>query len=319
MQITPSNLQFIFFQADMRFQSSYLQTVSYADKVSSEMPSSARETHYGWLGRIPKMRQWLSERVINDLAAREYTLKNVPYEDTVRISKFDIEDDQLGVFNQGVEMLGLAAKQWRDDMLTQVIVAATGSTQLCYDGQPFFSGSHPQNPDVPGGTTFSNRFDGTTTGALALNATNYASVRSTMMSYTGEDGLPLGIIPTHLMVPPSLGVTARTILNAETIAVPVNSGSGVSPGGAAQQTNVLKGTADVIENPFLTNQNAWYVLCCAFPVRPFVIQIRQAPKFTYLVNPNDPNVFNTHDFVYGVDARGAAGVTLPFLAIMASS
>jgi phage major head subunit gpT-like protein len=45
-----------------------------------------------------------------------------------------------------------------------------------------------------------------------LNAANYAAARAAMMSYKSEDGVPLGIIPTHLVYGPSLESAARSLI-----------------------------------------------------------------------------------------------------------
>ena len=50
-----------------------------------------------------------------------------------------------------------------------------------------------------------------------LNATNYAAVRAAMMSHTNAEGVPLGIKPNLLIVPPALEARAREILHAQFI------------------------------------------------------------------------------------------------------
>ena len=46
-----------------------------------------------------------------------------------------------------------------------------------------------------------------------LNATNYAAARAAMMAFKKDDGVtPLGIVPTHLVYPPSLESAARILL-----------------------------------------------------------------------------------------------------------
>ncbi|MEW5722884.1 MAG: Mu-like prophage major head subunit gpT family protein [Thermodesulfobacteriota bacterium] len=45
-----------------------------------------------------------------------------------------------------------------------------------------------------------------------LNATYYAAARTAMMSFKNDNGEPLGIMPTHLVVPPSLESAGRTLL-----------------------------------------------------------------------------------------------------------
>ncbi len=48
-----------------------------------------------------------------------------------------------------------------------------------------------------------------------LDATAYAAARAAMMSFTNDEGTPLGIKATHLVVPPTLESAGRTVLEAE--------------------------------------------------------------------------------------------------------
>jgi phage major head subunit gpT-like protein len=144
--------------------------------------------------------------------------------------------------------------------------------------------------------------------ATPLTAANYSTVRSAMMSFKGRDGSPLGIMPNLLMVPPQLEAVSRQILNADFIAAAVG-------GNAAQaQTNVFKGSANLLVNPYLTNATAWYLMDASRAIRPFVWQLRQAPTFTWKNRPEDDNVFMRDELLYGVTARGNAGFGLWFLA-----
>lgn len=47
-----------------------------------------------------------------------------------------------------------------------------------------------------------------------LNATNFALARAAMMNMRRQSGKPIGIMPTHLVVPPSLDGEARQLLKA---------------------------------------------------------------------------------------------------------
>ena len=69
-----------------------------------------------------------------------------------------------------------------------------------------------------------------------LDATNYAAARAAMMSFTGDGGRPLNVNPTLLVVPPSLEMTARQLLNAEMI---------------GSTTNVYRNTAELLVTPWL--------------------------------------------------------------------
>lgn len=70
-----------------------------------------------------------------------------------------------------------------------------------------------------------------------LDTAHYKLARETMQGMKGDHGRPLGIRPTHLLVPPSLEGQALEILNAER--------------NAAGATNVYRNTAQLIVCPWL--------------------------------------------------------------------
>lgn len=70
-----------------------------------------------------------------------------------------------------------------------------------------------------------------------LTSDNYAAAREAMLAFKGDEGRPMGIMPTHLVVPPGLEEEAREIIIAERLA-----------NGA---TNVWRGTAEVVVSPWL--------------------------------------------------------------------
>jgi phage major head subunit gpT-like protein len=74
-----------------------------------------------------------------------------------------------------------------------------------------------------------------------LNADNYEAARSAMSKMRGDNGKPLGIRPTHLLVPVELEGAAMRLLNSEL----VNTGSGA-------ESNPWKGTATPIVSPWLS-------------------------------------------------------------------
>ena len=48
-----------------------------------------------------------------------------------------------------------------------------------------------------------------------LDAAAYATARATMMAFKNEQGVPLGILPTHMIVPPTLESAGRMILKMD--------------------------------------------------------------------------------------------------------
>lgn len=302
MEINGPNLDAIWYGFNTLYAQAYARAEPWYPRVSMEVPSSSRQNRYAWLRLIPRLREWIGERTLRSLETADYILDNKTFEDSIVVKKEDIEDNQLGIFAPGIAMLGEQAKRWGDDLISQVI--RSGGTSLCFDGQAYFSASHPTG--APGGGTYQNLWTG-----MPLNAANYATVRATMGTYVGEDGKPLRVTPTHLIVPPQLELTARQILNADMIASAVPLGVNAAGG---FQSNVLKGSAELIVIPELAaDPAAWYLGDLSKPVKPFVFQLRKAPSQSSLTDPNSDHVFFKRQYVYGVDARGAAGYSLPFL------
>jgi phage major head subunit gpT-like protein len=258
-------------------------TPMWGPELAMQVPSSTRTNTYGWMKRLLKMRKWDGPRLIQNLDTHSYLLENDPYELTVGVKKWDILDDQLGVFNPMVQEMGRQGAKWQDQTLKTVL--QSGTTALCFDGQPFFSATHPLDPAGNQNNNFA---------VTPLNATNWATVRATMRSYTGEDGEPLAVNPNLLIVPPQLDDTANTLVTLEY--------------GASGASNVQKGQARVLVVPEFANQpDTWYVADTSSPIKPLVWQLRAAIQFAQLTNVTDDNVFMLAEFLWGLEGRGVGG------------
>lgn len=110
-------------------------------QVAMTVPSAARTENYGWLGQFPRMREWIGDRVIQNLSVHEYALKNQKFESTVSVSREDIEDDRYGVFAPIVTEMGRAAAEHPDELVFSLL--SSGFSTVCYDGKPFFAADHP--------------------------------------------------------------------------------------------------------------------------------------------------------------------------------
>ncbi len=133
-------------------------------KVATEVPSSAREETYAWLGSFPKLREWIGDRQIANLEAHGYTIKNKDWEATVEVDRNDIEDDSIGVYKPLVAELGRSAATHPDEIVFGLL--AQGFNTICYDGQYFFDTDHPV-----GGQSVSNFQGGTGTAWYLLDTT----------------------------------------------------------------------------------------------------------------------------------------------------
>lgn len=267
MLINKSNLGAVFDGFKTAFNAGFEGAESHYAEISMRVPSAAREETYGWLGQFPKMREWIGDRVIKNLTAHSYAIKNKLFEDTIGVPRVDIEDDQYGLLKPLVTEMGRAAAEHPDELIFTLLAA--GFATNCYDGQFFFDTDHPvgdqsvSNIQAGAGTPwflldtskaikpllFQDRIpyqfqsmnkdedenvfmrDEYIYGVRAranvgfglwqlayaskddLTAANYEAARKAMMEMKGEEGRPLGIKPTVLVVPPALEGDAVRLLN----------------------------------------------------------------------------------------------------------
>lgn len=250
------------------------------DKIATKVPSETGEESYKWLGKIPRMREWIGDREIQNLTGSDYTIKNKDFELTIGVDRNDIEDDKIGVYNPVVQDIAQSTATFPDTLVFKLLV--DGFTNKCYDGQPFFSDAHKI-----GKKAVINK------GTKVLTSDSYAEARRTMMSIKDENGESLRIVPDTLVVPPALEDAARKILFADQI---------------DGTTNIYKDTAKLLVVPELAgNDTAWYLLCTSKPLKPIIYQERKAPKFDALIDDKDENVFMRKQYLYGVHSRANAG------------
>jgi len=141
MQINPGNLAAMFDGFNTRFNQAFEGAQSAYERVSTVMPSTGRNENYGWLAQIPGFREWIGPRVLNSLTGGSYTIKNVPFESTISVSRDDIEDDQYGIFGPLFSEMGRRSKQHPDELIFSLI--KNGFVEKGYDGQFFFDTQHP--------------------------------------------------------------------------------------------------------------------------------------------------------------------------------
>ena len=110
-------------------------------RVATAVPSSTREEKYGWLGKVPGMREWVGDRVIENLQVHDYAIKNLTWEQTLGVDRDDIEDDAFGVYSPLFEEMGQATAAHPNQLVFDLLKA--GFATACYDGQNFFDTDHP--------------------------------------------------------------------------------------------------------------------------------------------------------------------------------
>jgi phage major head subunit gpT-like protein len=112
-----------------------------AMQIAMTIPSTTAENVYDWLADNFGIREWVGDRVMQNVGKYDYTLKNKDYEGTVKVKRNSIEDDQYGSYGKLFEQMGDSVTQFPDKLLYSVLKA--GDSTLCFDGQYFFDVDHP--------------------------------------------------------------------------------------------------------------------------------------------------------------------------------
>ncbi|MBI5334737.1 MAG: Mu-like prophage major head subunit gpT family protein [Burkholderiales bacterium] len=105
------------------------------------VPSNTAAEQYAWMASLPGLREWIGDRVLNNIRTYDYTIKNKSWESTLSVKRAHLEDDQVGLYTPMFQMLGQAAAQHPQELVSALMLA--GFSSNCYDGQYFFDTDHP--------------------------------------------------------------------------------------------------------------------------------------------------------------------------------
>ena len=148
MNITAATLDALFktFQTKFTEAQKAAQTrVTPNDLLPEDIALAA--TQHSWLEQLHGIHEWVGERVLNNAKLGKLTVVNRDFENTIKVSRNEIEDDQYGVYAPLVGMMGADAENlWKK----LAIEALLGNGEWA-DGNPFFCSGR-----VLGESTFTN-------------------------------------------------------------------------------------------------------------------------------------------------------------------
>jgi phage major head subunit gpT-like protein len=141
MLINNQNISFLYTGFKTAFQRGLGQAQTMWNSVATEVPSAAADEKYGWLGKLPNVREWIGDREVQNLTMSDYSIKNKSYELTIGVDRDNIADDQYGVYGPLFEEFGRSVAAHPDQLVFSLLKA--GFAANCYDGQYFFDTDHP--------------------------------------------------------------------------------------------------------------------------------------------------------------------------------
>lgn len=141
MLINAANLEALRVGFKASFQRGLGQAAPQWERVATRVNSTHGEEKYGWLGKIPNVREWFGPRAVQNLMQHDYAIKNRDFELTIGVDRNHINDDNLGIYGPMFEEMGMSTGA-HYDLLTFGLLK-DGFATAGYDGQFFFDTDHP--------------------------------------------------------------------------------------------------------------------------------------------------------------------------------
>jgi phage major head subunit gpT-like protein len=255
-------------------------------RLTRLIQSNGRNEEYGIPGASPAMREWLGDRVFNQIRAANFTIENKAWENSLLISKFDLDDDRMGMYDMELEVLAAEASHHPDKLLMQAIVDAEATA--CFDSQYFFDTDHSWG--ASGTQSNDLTYDGSSTVTATEFLAAYHQARKALTGFKRDNGEPYnrpvieGFSNLLVLVPPDLEVVANKGLRASVLGT---------------DDNIVLDRPNIVCSPYLTDATKFYLFDLQGPLMPFVFQARQALRRQ--IKGLDDN--ETKDVKFMCDAR----------------
>lgn len=257
---------------------------------STRVPSTTATENYRWLGTVPNMREWGTGRLAKGLRSESYDVENLKYELTIEVDRDEISDDQTGTINLRVREMARRAALHKDFLIGQLLINGATSGFNSYDGLTFFNVAHVSGDSGNQSNLLTPAATDADNPTVAECKTGIQSAIGTMMDYNDDNGQPSALDMNGLVVVchPLVQWPFREALNSALI---------------SNTDNVLRGVADVVPYPYLTEEEDWFLLKTSEVLKPFIFQDREPIELTSLDTPDTDEGFNREKYLYGVRAR----------------
>jgi len=277
-------------------------------RIALEVTEARHEMSYPWMGQVPQMEEWAGQRIIQQLKMNGFTIKNKRWQEAIGIPWVDFELDTLGLHSARIADLAKAARRHPLLLLASLATNGSAATSLSYDGQPFYTSTHPA--DGASGIQ-SNRISGHLTAAIFANGMQYGTTtqgqildmlrqdyvlaQQALMRMKGDKGTYLRNRGDLITCSTELEPYFKLLFGASDI-------------GAT--TNIFKGECDILALPEMddyTHPLTWALHCTKRSIKPFIWQTAIPISFTPVVDKASFPVFMQDQAVFGADSYDNGG------------
>lgn len=261
-------------------------------QICADIAAQGKATQLQLTASNPVIRQWIGAKQIKSPRAFNQTINNFMWEKTIGLDRQDVEQDRTGSVLLAIDQFVNAIP---DDLETLIMATLVANTALGIDGEPLLDNAHP----------FSNG-TGNNITASALGFETYRAGKAAMRLFADEDGRPLNMSPTHLLVGPGNERTALEVTGADR-PVPFSATAQDATSGIVAATvlpNVFQGEVQVmVSNKIAGGQ--WYLMDLSKPVKPIIRSVAEELHLVQLVNEENAHTFFTNEVV--MSAQGYMG------------
>ena len=289
MLINRDKLAGAYINFNTRFNKALAEAKPKYEQICSVFPSDSPVEQYNWLGAVPKMKLWVGDRELQKLVAEKYSINNYDWANGIEVSRDDLRDDKLGLTgNRVADLANQGLKAIDSEVAYKLNNAFAAPAGLTYDGQFLIDSDHTASTES-GQTAQSN-----TAGTTALSDTSFNAGIAAMMAFKDNNGEPMDIFPTHLVVGPATWNLARTIIQQTTK--------------ASGESNLNQSIVQLVVMPRIT-LGKWFLIDASQGVGPIIVQIRQQPTFREPnLGENSLEFFYRRNFLYGADLTFGVGL-----------
>lgn len=188
--------------------------------------AKTRKKRWNWAECLAQVREFLGERVYNKMKLYSYELQVRDWESSLEWRREDLNDDETGSIQMGINGFPKAFLREPDNMLTRFmnhqIAGTTTEFGTGFDSVVAFSAAHTWGADAVYTTNQSNLFSGSNAGKIDLTY-GYDNIQAGWQKLTGgifgpdSNGVTGQIVstPTHLLCSTSVYFNACRLLNVQ--------------------------------------------------------------------------------------------------------
>lgn len=267
----------------------------------TDFPSDSSENMYNWIDLIAGFREWVGDRVWNDIQARKFLVPNKDFECSHSLGRNDLLDNRYGIAGTILQMKGGAWPVLLMDLVANVLV----NNPKAFTDKALAAAGHAY-----GKHTFTNL----TTEALSEDSLNAAFVAAAGWKWSNGELIRPKF--THLLVGQKLRTTAFSLVKADSKIKIVTNKAGSENVGAGEEPNPNFGLVELVVVPHFAGDadDYWALVDCSGVIKPIARQIRETPTPKMDTEPFLVEKSGKVDFY--ATGRAAAAPTFPHLVYM---